>query len=90
MSNILRIEVFPYLEISPPELLLSPSMSHTLRVTGGPNSIVEMNDGSYVDITFMSHNTTVATIDPITREVTGHYIGDTELTYTISQQRPTL
>lgn len=35
-SNILGIEVFPFLEIIPTKLLLTPNMRYTLRIQGGP------------------------------------------------------
>jgi hypothetical protein len=87
-SNTLRFEVYPLLEIQPPELLLTPDMKFTLNIVGGPTrSLIGINDGSHIAIEFTSKNNTVASIDPLTREVTGNLIGDTELRYTISQRK---
>jgi hypothetical protein len=36
VSEMIRIEVFPMLEIRPGELLLTPNMRYTLQIVGGP------------------------------------------------------
>ena len=36
VSDVLRIEVFPLLEIIPPNLLITPNMRYTLQIVGGP------------------------------------------------------
>jgi hypothetical protein len=36
VSDMLRIEVFPLLEIVPNNLLITPNMKYTLQIQGGP------------------------------------------------------
>ena len=36
-SEVLKIEVFPLLEITPSSLLLTPNMRYTLQIVGGPS-----------------------------------------------------
>jgi hypothetical protein len=36
ISEMIRIEVFPELDISPRELLITPNMKYTLQILGGP------------------------------------------------------
>jgi hypothetical protein len=50
---MIRIEVFPLLEIYPGELLLTPSMRYTLQMKGGPHTSVQsFQDGSSIEIKF--------------------------------------
>ena len=39
-SEVLKIEVFPILEINPSGLLLTPFMRYTLQILGGPSKTV--------------------------------------------------
>merc|ERR1712176_1216711 len=54
VSEVLRIEVFPLLEIVPPSLLITPNMRYTLQIVGGPQSthLAPQVDGTHVDIRF--------------------------------------
>ena len=81
---MLRIEVFPLLEIYPSNLLITPSMRYTLQFVGGPQTTAKTQqfDGSHIDIKFDIQNKNVATIDSF-REVTGHEVGDAILKYEI-------
>jgi hypothetical protein len=45
-TEMLLIEVFPLLEITPNELLLTPNMRHVLSVEGGPMSLKNVQDGN--------------------------------------------
>jgi hypothetical protein len=36
VSEMLRLEVFPLLEVIPNELLITPNMRYTLQIVGGP------------------------------------------------------
>ena len=38
VSDMLRIEVFPLLEIIPNNLLITPNMKYTLQIVGGPQT----------------------------------------------------
>lgn len=38
VSEMLRIEVFPLLEIYPSNLLITPNMRYTLQIVGGPQT----------------------------------------------------
>jgi hypothetical protein len=50
---MLRLEVFPLLEVIPRELLITPNMRYTLQIVGGPkNTRSAQNDGSHVEIRF--------------------------------------
>lgn len=40
VSEMLKIEVFPLLEIFPSQLLLTPGMKYTLQINGGPQSSI--------------------------------------------------
>lgn len=73
VSEMLRIEVFPLLEIYPSNLLITPNMRYTLQIVGGPQTAAKTQqiDGSHVEIKFEIENKEVATIDRF-REVTGH------------------
>ena len=85
---MLRIEVFPLLEIYPSNLLITPNMRYTLQIVGGPQTAGKTSqaDGSHVEIKFDIENKNVATIDRF-REVTGHEVGDAVLKYEIIQLR---
>ena len=53
VSDMIKIEVFPLLEIFPSSLLLTPNMRYTLQIVGGPlNSAQPFTDGSSIDIKF--------------------------------------
>jgi len=88
VSDMLRIEVFPLLEIYPNNLLITPNMRYTLQIVGGPQTTAKTQqiDGSHVEIKFEIENKGVATIDRF-REVTGHTVGDAILKYEIIQLR---
>ena len=84
---MLKIEVFPLLEIFPSELLLTPSMKYTLQINGGPqSSILSFQNGSSVEIKFEIDDEKVASVD-LNREVTAHQVGNATLKYLIIQQR---
>lgn len=52
-SEMIRMEVFPLLQIYPSELLLTPNMKYTLQILGGPHSSVQsFNQGSSIEIQF--------------------------------------
>jgi len=84
VSDMLRIEVFPILEIYPSDLLITPNMKYTLQIEGGPQTMAKSQqlDGSHVEIKFAIENTKVASIDRF-REVTGYEVGDAVLKYEI-------
>lgn len=88
VSDMVRVEVFPLLEIYPNNLLITPNMRYTLQIVGGPQTMtsVQQTDGSHVEINFDIENTKVATINRF-REVTGHEVGDAILKYEIIQLR---
>lgn len=71
-SEVLKIEVFPLLEIYPSSLLLTPLMRYTLQIVGGPSRSVSTQTyhGGAVVITFKVENESFATVDQF-REVTG-------------------
>lgn len=53
ISEMLRLEVFPLLEVIPNELLITPNMRYTLQIVGGPQGIRSTStDGSIVEIKF--------------------------------------
>ena len=87
---MVRIEVFPLLEIYPSNLLITPNMRYTLQIVGGPQTAAKSQhlNGSHVEIKFDIENKKVATIDRF-REVTGHEVGDAVLKYEIIQLRTT-
>ena len=84
VSEMVRVEVFPLLEIFPNNLLITPNMRYTLQIIGGPQNaaMTQQIDGSHVEIKFDIENKEVATIDRF-REVTGHEVGDAILKYEI-------
>ena len=89
VSDMLRIEVFPALEIIPSSLLITPNMRYTLHVVGGPRTTARAHrqDGSnvgHVEIKFGIAESDIATVDQY-RDVTGHKVGDATLTYQIIQ-----
>lgn len=88
VSEMLRVEVFPILEIYPSDLLITPNMRYTLQIVGGPQNTARSQqfDGSHIEINFSIENTEVATVDRF-REVTGHEVGDAILKYEIIQLR---
>ena len=64
-SEVQKIEVFQLLEISPGNLLLTPSMRYTLQILGGPSrsiSSISTQTGS-VEIRFDIENKRIATVD---------------------------
>ena len=72
VSEMLKIEVFPLLEIFPAQLLLTPGMKYTLQINGGPqSSILSFQNGSSVEIKFEIDDQKVASVD-LNREVTAH------------------
>lgn len=82
---MIRIEVFPELEISPKELLITPNMKYTLQILGGPHSSVQsFQQGSSIEIKFEIEESEshIATVDQ-NREVTGHAVGDATLRYMV-------
>ena len=86
VSEVLRIEVFPLLEIIPSSLLITPNMRYTLQIVGGPQTTARalQADGSHVDIRFeiAESDRDIASVDQF-REVTGHQVGDATLHYEI-------
>lgn len=81
VSEMLRLEVFPLLEVIPKELLITPNMRYTLQIVGGPqNTRSSSSDGSHVEIRFDIEQKEIATVDKF-REVTGHKVGDALLYY---------
>ena len=84
---MLKIEVFPLLEIVPTNLLLTPNMRYTLQIYGGPQTSSSRSqhlDGSHVEIKFEISDPQIASVDQH-REVTAHRVGDAELRYEIVQ-----
>jgi hypothetical protein len=90
VSEVLRIEVFPLLEIIPPSLLITPNMRYTLQIVGGPQttSRAPQVDGSHVEIRFeiAERDGHIASVGQ-DREVTGLQVGDATLHYEIIQLR---
>jgi len=84
-SNILGIEVFPFLEIIPTNLLLTPNMRYTLRIQGGPQKeTTDFQVFSQNEIKFDIQDSEIASIDQH-RDVTAHKVGDTTLFYKVVQ-----
>lgn len=82
---MIRVEVFPLLEIYPPSLLITPNMRFTLQIQGGPQTSVQsFQNGSSIEIKFEIEETETATVD-LNREVTGMKVGDATLKYQIIQ-----
>lgn len=80
---MLKIEVFPLLEIFPSELLLTPGMKYTLQINGGPqSSILSFQNGSSVEIKFEIDDQKIASVD-LNREVTANQVGNATLKYLI-------
>ena len=87
---MLRLEVFPLLEVIPSELLITPNMRYTLQIVGGPqHTRSASSDGSHVEIRFDIAAKDIATVDQF-REVTGHQVGDAVLKYEIIQLKTSL
>lgn len=87
VSDMIRVEVFPLLEIFPTELLITPNMKYTLQIVGGPQTSVQsFQNGSSIEINFDIVESDVAIVDT-NREVTGLKVGDATLRYQIIQQR---
>lgn len=71
VSDMIRVEVFPLLEIYPSELLITPNMKYTLQIVGGPQTSVQsFQNGSSIEINFDIEQKDIATVDN-NREVTG-------------------
>ena len=76
---MIKIEVFPFLEITPGQLLITPNMRYTLQIVGGPDSGAQRsqyNDKSHIDIKFTISDTSIATVGK-NKEVIGHRVGET-------------
>ena len=88
VSEVLKIEVFPLLQIHPASLLLTPLMRYTLQIVGGPSRTTTSQSyhGGSVEIRFDIENKTVAQVD-VFREVTGLEVGDTKMFYEVIQLR---
>lgn len=87
VSEMIRVEVFPILEIVPNSLLITPNMKYTLQIFGGPQTSVQaFQNGSSIEVKFEIDQTGIASVDS-NREVTGIKVGDATLRYTIIQQR---
>jgi len=83
---MLLFEVFPLLDITPHELLLTPNMRHVLQVEGGPSSLRKKEDGNAIEIIFRITDSHIATVDE-NWEVKALQVGDTFLQYEIVQQK---
>lgn len=72
-SEVLKVEVFPLLQIHPGSLLLTPYMKYTLQILGGPSRTVytQSYHGGAVEINFKVQNEKIASVDKF-REVTAH------------------
>lgn len=58
---MIKIEVFPLLEIFPSELLITPNMRYTLQMKGGPHTSVQsFQDGSSIEIKFDIQESSIA------------------------------
>jgi hypothetical protein len=76
---MIKIEVFPFLEISPSELLLTPNMRYTLQIVGGPDTGAhrsQWTDGSHIDIKFTIADSSIASVGK-NKEVIGLRVGAT-------------
>jgi len=82
VSDMIKIEVFPLLEILPTELLITPLMRYTLQIVGGPQHTQAYQDGSSVEIKFEIDDSSIASVDQF-REVTGLRVGNANLKYQI-------
>lgn len=76
-SRAYPLEVFSLLELSPSNLLLTPSMRYALKPKGGPQ---DNYPGVEVDIKMQ--NESIAKID-MNKEIKALLVGDTHLTYSI-------
>jgi hypothetical protein len=81
-SDLVKIEVFPLLEIHPNTLLLTPLMRYTLQIVGGPTRSSSISGSGSVEIKFDIDSKNIAIVDQF-REVTGLEVGDTNLFYEI-------
>ncbi len=64
VSEMIRIEVFPILEIVPTSLLITPNMKYTLQIFGGPTTSVQaFQNGSSVEVKFEIDQTQIASVD---------------------------
>lgn len=79
---MIKIEVFPLLEIQPNNLLLTPAMKYTLQIVGGPSRSASNQNLGQVEIKFDVENKNIAGVD-VFREVTAHEVGDTNLYYEV-------
>ena len=79
---MLRVEVFPLLEITPKELLLTPNMRYTLQIVGGP--VRQKDNGHSVQIHVSIAESEIATVNE-NWEIKGLTVGDAYLSYEIVQ-----
>lgn len=87
VSEMLKIDVFPELEIVPSNLLITPNMRYTLQIVGGPQKVSQQQvDGSHIEIRFDIAEKNIASVDS-QREVTGLAVGDATLRYEVIQLR---
>ena len=81
MSDVLDIEVFDSVEIYPQDLLLTPTMSYTVSVRGGPQSY-----SNKISHCYSSQDDKIANVNKektYAFEIDAHRIGDVKITYTI-------
>jgi hypothetical protein len=53
VTEMMRLEVFPFLEIHPAELLITPNMRYAFQIVGGPTKGQQQSsDGSHIEIRF--------------------------------------
>ena len=84
-SNIINITVHNKLEVFPPNLLLYPGSTFTLKILGGPFSNLKLNNNNnsidsneyYLKKSYLVEEDDIASIDEIVPKVTAKKIGST-------------
>jgi hypothetical protein len=78
VSNTVRFEIFPKIEVFPPYLLMIPGSSYTLSIRGGPSK------QEYIVKKYKIENSQIASVLDSEPDVSAHLIGKTSLNVTIS------
>jgi len=89
-SNPIYIEVFPALKIYPSGLLLLPDGSYTLKVSGGPFSVLSESDkskyGGTIAKSFQSADPSIVEVNGATGEIKTKRVGDTTIDVILTQE----
>jgi hypothetical protein len=89
-SNPIYIEVFPALKIYPSGLLLLPDGSYTLKMSGGPFSVLSESDkskyGGTIAKSFQSADPSIVEVNGATGEIKTKRVGDTTIDVILTQE----